>query len=300
MKYVTNEIKIALVAIVGLVVLFLGLKFLKGLDIFTSGTTYYMTFDNISGLSTSSSIYANGFKVGRVRKINYDYTQANDIVVQAEIDDHLRIPKGTTAEIVSDLMGNVKVNLAMSKDISETVSPGGTIPGGVDNGAMGKVKDVVPVVMGLLPKIDSILVSVNALLSDPALAHSLHNVEALTGDLNKSSRELNQLLVSLNGKLPGIMDNAGKTMANAETFTANLNKVDVAATMHRVNAAVENVQAFTEKLNSNNGSLGLLMRDPDLYYNLNSTVKHADSLMIDLKAHPKRYVHFSVFGRKDK
>lgn len=300
MKYVTNEIKIALVAIVGLVVLFLGLKFLKGLDIFTSGTTYYITFDNISGLSTSSSIYANGFKVGRVRKINYDYTQTKDITVQVEIDDNLRIPKGTTAEIVSDLMGNVKVNLSMTKDVSEAVSPGGTIPGGVDNGAMGKVKDVVPVVMGMLPKIDSILVNVNALLADPALAHSLKNVETITGDLSKSSRELNQLLVSLNGKLPGVIDNAGKTMANAETFTSNLNKVDVAATMHKVNKAIDNVQAFTEKLNSNNGSLGLLMRDPDLYYNLNSTVKHADSLMIDLKAHPKRYVHFSVFGRKDK
>ncbi len=220
--------------------------------------------------------------------------------VVADIDDNLCIPTGTSAAIVSDLMGNVKVNLTMPKATGGRIEPGGTIPGGVDDGAMGKVKDIVPVVMGLLPKIDSILVSVNALLADPALAHSLKNVETITGDLTQSSRDLNKLLASLNGQLPGVLNKADHVMANAETLTGNLNKVDLAETMHKVNSAIDNVHAFTEKLNSNNGSLGLLMRDPDLYYNLNSTVKHADSLVIDLKAHPKRYVHFSVFGRKDK
>ena len=165
---------------------------------------------------------------------------------------------------------------------------------------MGQVKDLIPVVEKMLPKLDSILANVNALLADPALSNSLHNVETITGNLTTSSRELNTLLSSLNSSVPGLVNKAGRVMDNAQVLTGKLSNVDVQGTMDKVNATLDNVQAFTDQLNNNQGSLGLLMRDPNLYYNLNSTVKHADSLMIDLKSHPKRYVHFSVFGRKDK
>ena len=100
--------------------------------------------------------------------------------------------------------------------------------------------------------------------------------------------------------MPGLLAKADGVMDNAQVVTSNLSKVDVEGTMSKVNATLDNVQAFTDQLNNNTGSLGLLMRDPNLYYNLNATVKSADSLLIDLKSHPKRYVHFSVFGRKDK
>ena len=300
MKYFTKEVKIAIVAIVGLVVLFLGMNFLKGLDLFSSDNRYYISFHDISGLSSSCPIYADGYKVGVVRSIDYNYGQSKDIIVEVNINKDMRIPKGSSAEIVSDLMGNVKVNLLLANNMRERVNPGETIVGGINDGAMGQVKDLIPVVEKMLPKLDSILANVNALLADPALSNSLHNVETITGNLTVSSRELNTLLSSLNGNVPGLMNKAGRVMDNAETLTGKLSKVDVEGTMNKVNATLSNVQAFTDQLNNNQGSLGLLMRDPNLYYNLNSTVKHADSLMIDLKAHPKRYVHFSVFGKKDK
>lgn len=300
MKYFTKEVKIALVAIVGLVVLFLGMNFLKGLNLFTSDSRYYISFKDISGLSSSCPIYADGYKVGVVRGIDYNYGEAKDIIVEADIDKDMRIPKGSSAEIVSDLMGNVKVNLLLASNPRERVNPGETIVGGINDGAMGQVKDLIPVVEKMLPKLDSILANVNALLADPALSHSLHNVETITGNLTVSSRQLNTLLSSLNSNVPGLMNKAGRVMDNAQVLTGNLAKVDVDGTMNRINTTLDNVQAFTEQLNNNQGSLGLLMRDPNLYYNLNSTVKHADSLMIDLKSHPKRYVHFSVFGKKDK
>ncbi len=300
MKYFTKEVKIAIVAIVGLVVLFLGMNFLKGLDLFSSDSRYYISFKDISGLSSSCPIYADGYKVGVVRSINYDYGQTKDIVVEADINKDMRIPKGSSAEIVSDLMGNVKVNLLLANNMRERINPGETIVGGINDGAMGQVKDLIPVVEKMLPKLDSILANVNALLADPALSNSLHNVETITGNLTTSSRELNTLLSSLNSSVPGLVNKAGRVMDNAQVLTGKLSNVDVQGTMDKVNATLDNVQAFTDQLNNNQGSLGLLMRDPNLYYNLNSTVKHADSLMIDLKSHPKRYVHFSVFGRKDK
>ena len=300
MKYFTKEVKIAIVAIVGLVVLFLGMNFLKGLELFSSDNRYYISVRDISGLSSSSPIYADGYKVGVVRGIVYDYTQSKDIIVEADINKDMRIPKGSSAEIVSDLMGNVKVNLLLASNPRERVNPGETIVGGINNGAMGQMKDLIPVVQDMLPKLDSILASVNLLLQDPAIANSLHNVETVTGNLTVSTRRLNTLLGTLNSRMPGLLAKADGVMDNAQVVTSTLSKVDVEGTMSKVNATLDNVQAFTDQLNNNNGSLGLLMRDPNLYYNLNATVKSADSLLIDLKSHPKRYVHFSVFGRKDK
>lgn len=300
MKYFTKEVKIAIVAIVGLVVLFFGMNFLKGLDLFSSDNRYYISFRDISGLSSSSPIYADGYKVGVVRGIVYDYSQSKDIIVEADINKDMRIPKGSSAEIVSDLMGNVKVNLLLASNPRERVNPGETIVGGINDGAMGQMKDLIPVVQDMLPKLDSILASVNLLLQDPAIANSLHNVETVTGNLTVSTRRLNTLLGTLNRRMPGLLAKADGVMDNAQVVTSNLSKVDVEGTMSKVNATLDNVQAFTDQLNNNTGSLGLLMRDPNLYYNLNATVKSADSLLIDLKSHPKRYVHFSVFGRKDK
>lgn len=300
MKYFTKEVKIAIVAIVGIIVLFLGMNFLKGLDLFSSDSRYYISFKDISGLSSSCPIYADGYKVGVVRSIDYNYGEQKDIMVEVNINKDMRIPKGSSAEIVSDLMGNVKVNLLLANNMRERVKPGETIVGGINDGAMGQMKDLIPVVQNMLPKLDSILASVNTLLADPALKNSLHNVETITGNLTVSSRELNQMLSTLNRNVPGLLAKADGVMDNANTLTKNLAGVDVEGTMSKVDATLANVQAFTEQLNNNQGSLGLLMRDPNLYYNLNSTVKSADSLLIDLKAHPKRYVHFSLFGKKDK
>ena len=138
------------------------------------------------------------------------------------------------------------------------------------------------------------------LLADPALANSLHNVETVTGNLTVTTTQLNTLLTNLNHDVPGMMKKAGNVLDNTTTLTANLSKVDVAGTMAKVDATLQNVEEFTAQLNDREGSLGLLMHDPALYNNMNSTLRSADSLLIDLKAHPKRYVHFSLFGRKDK
>ena len=300
MKFFSKEVKIALVAICGLVILFFGMNFLKGLNLFSTSNTYFISFKNISGLSASSPIYADGYQVGVVRGIQYSYDNSGSISVQAEVDNRLRIPKGSSAEIVSDMLGNVKINLLLANNPRERVNPGETIQGGINDGALGKVKDIIPAVTQLLPKLDSILTSVNALLSNPAIVHSMQNVETVTGDLTVTTRRLNGLLATLEGRVPGMMTRTDSILDNANTFTKNLSSVDVAATVARVDETLANVEKFTEQLNNNQGTLGLLMRDPSLYNNLTSTMRSADSLLIDLKAHPKRYVHFSLFGRKDK
>lgn len=296
----TKEIKIALVAIVGILVMYFGINFLKGMNLFSTNNAYYMTFDDIQGLGASTPIYADGYKVGTVDGLEYDYKENGPIKVKVDINKDLRIPQGSKAEIVKDLMGNLQVNLLLANNPRERVEPGGIIPGAVNGGMMDKAANLVPVVEKMLPKLDSILTSVNALLADPALAASLHNVETITSNLTISTRELNTLMAGLNNQVPGMVRKANGVLDNTNRLTANLASLDVQGTLNKVNQTLESAHQFTEKLNSNQGSLGLLMNDTKLYDNLTSTMGHADSLVIDLKAHPKRYVHFSVFGRKDK
>ena len=296
----TKEIKIALVAIVGILVMYFGINFLKGMNLFSTNNAYYMTFDDIQGLGASTPIYADGYKVGTVDGMEYDYEENGPIKVKVDINKDLRIPQGSKAEIVKDLMGNLQVNLLLANNPRERVEPGGVIPGAVNGGMMDKAANLIPVVEKMLPKLDSILTSVNALLADPALAASLHNVETITSNLTVSTRELNTLMAGLNKQVPGMVRKANGVLDNTNRLTANLASLDVQGTLNRVNQTLESAHQFTEKLNSNQGSLGLLMNDTKLYDNLTSTMSHADSLVIDLKAHPKRYVHFSVFGRKDK
>lgn len=300
MKYFTKEVKIALVAIAGVVVLFFGMNFLKGLNIFSSEDNYYVQFSDITGLSSSSPVYADGFKVGVVKDIIYDYTHTEGSKVLIGVDKQLRIPQGSSAEIVSDMLGNVKVNLLLANNPREKVAPGGLIKGMINDGAMGKLQDMVPAVEKMLPKLDSIMTSLNAILADPAIRQSLHNVQTITDNLTTSTAQLNTLMAGLNKNVPGMMAKANNVLDNTETLTANLSAVDVASTMRQVDQTIANVQQLTAKLNSKEGSLGLLMNDTQLYDNLNSTMRNADSLVIDLRQHPKRYVHFSVFGRKDK
>lgn len=300
-KFFTKEVRIALAAIVGIVVLFAGMNFLKGIIVFSNDNSYKVVMKDINGLSASSPVYADGYQVGVVRDIIYDYEGVNGgIIVMIDVNNEMRIPAGSTAEVSSDLMGNLKLNLLLSNNMRERVEPGGVIIGSLGKGMMDEVAQMVPQIKALLPKLDSILTNVNTLMSDPALKSIINNVEGATANLNESSAQLNKLMTQFDQSMPGLLQKADKTLENTEVLTSGLAKVDIAATMANIDETLKNCRELTDKLNSNEGSLGKFINDPSLYDNLNAAMRDADSLMIDLKSHPKRYVHFSIFGKKDK
>jgi phospholipid/cholesterol/gamma-HCH transport system substrate-binding protein len=198
----------------------------------------------------------------------------------------------------SDMLGNVKLNLLLNTASADYCTPGDTLEGRVNAGLMGVAAEtLVPQMAALLPKLDSIMHTLNTLLADPAVANTLHNAEQITANLDVTTRQLNVLmqkdLPALTGRLNHIADNFA-------TVSDNLKDVDYAATMQKVDSTLYNVQQMTAKLNRTDNTIGLFLNDPSLYDNLSSTANNASLLLEDLRQHPKRYVHFSLFGKKDK
>ena len=301
MKFFTKEVKIALTGIAAVILFFVGINFLKGINVFQASNTYYVKFKDINGLTISNAVMANGYPVGIVREIFYDYKSSECVLVRIELDDEMRVPQGTKAEIETELMGGAKMNLVLGEDPLHFLTPQDTIVGGKYEGSLSKMEAMIPTVVKILPKLDSIMDNLNRLTGDPALLNTLHNAADITADLKTTTTQLNRLLKNDVPELTARLNRIGE---NVETLTGNLATVDVATTMQSVNATLENTKKITEdlsmKMSSKDNTLGLMLNDRSLYDGLTSTVGHADSLMIDLKAHPKRYVHFSVFGKKDK
>ena len=297
MKYITKEIKIACTGIVAVAMLFFGIKFLKGINMFKATNYYYVAYDNIGGLSVSSPVYADGYNIGIVRDIDYDHERPGHVTVEIEVEEGLRIPKGSEAELVTEMLGTVKMNLLLANNPRERVEIGDTIPGHGNNGLMGEAQKMIPVIQQMLPKMDSILNSLNALLADPALAETLHNTQQITANLKTTTDQINQLMQNDIPQLTGKLNHIGDNFA---TISDNLAQTDYNAMLQRVDATLANISVMTDKMNRTDNNLGLLLNDSTLYNNLNRTTGNAAALLEDLKAHPKRYVHFSLFGKKDK
>ncbi|MBQ3609792.1 MAG: MCE family protein [Bacteroidaceae bacterium] len=292
-----KEVKIGIIGIAALAMLFFGINYLKGVRMFHASSYYYVEYTDINGLATSSPVFASGYKVGLVREIQYNHANPGHVVVEVELDKGMQIPKGSTGELVTEMLGTVKMNLKLNLQSKEYCQPGDTLPGIVNNGLMGVAEGIMPKVEQLMPKMDSILNSLNQLLANPALRGTLENTERLTANLDVTTRQLNKLMQN---DLPQITGRMITIADNFSTISESLKGIDYAETFQKIDSTLQNVQLLTSKLNSKDNTVGLLFNDPTLYNNLSATTANAASLLEDLQAHPKRYVHFSLFGRKDK
>ncbi|WP_319504570.1 MlaD family protein [Bacteroides graminisolvens] len=296
-KYITKEVKIGIASIIALGVVVYGINYLKGIRMFKPSSYFYFKYEDVNALAKSSPVFADGFRVGIVSDISYDYNQRGKVVVEVELDKDMRIPKGSTGELVTEMMGGVRMNILLANNPRESYSIGDTIPGTLNNGIMAGAAELMPQIEKMLPKLDSILISLNTILSNPDIPATLKSVRNSTANLEAASGQMRKLMnkdiPQLTGKLNTISD-------NFVVISSNLKEIDYAATFNKIDSTIHNVQLITQKLNSKDNSVGLLLNDPALYNNLSTTSANAASLLEDLKANPKRYVHFSIFGRKQK
>lgn len=295
MKRISKEVKIGLAFIVSLVLLYLGINFMKGSNVFSRYTTYYTVLKNSGGIASSSSITVNGYKVGTVSNVEYDYSAPNRIVVTLRVNESLRVPKGSRAVVVGSLMDGSSISLSLAQN-SEYYVNGDTIANGVANGLMGEVENVMlPQINAMIPKVDSLISALTVLVSNPALTNSLSNVESVSRKLDYTAEELNRLFYS---ELPSLMENLQGTLSNAHSITTNLAAIDFTQTMEGVDSTIASLQTLSSALMSDQGSVGRLLNDTAFYSNLNGVCTNVNALIEDVKAHPARYINISVFGRK--
>lgn len=297
MKLLSKEVRIGIAGVVALCILVYGINYLKGIHLFKPTSYFYVKFNNVNGLTKSTPVFADGYSVGIVRDLIYDYTTPGRVIAEIDVNPELRIPVGSTAELTTDMLGGMKMSLLLANNPRQRYEVGDTLQGALNTGLMGQAGEMVPQLERMLPKLDSILCSINNLLADPALTATLHHVESLTANLNATSQQLNRMMSQ---DMPAIASKLNRIGDNMVTITDNLKTIDYADAMNKVDATLANVKRLTDQLNSRDNTIGLLLNDPTLYNNLSATTANAASLLQDLQTHPKRYVHFSLFGKKDK
>ena len=294
---IRKEITIGICVIIALCVLFFGIDFLKGINVFKPANYYTASYTNVNGLAVSAPVTINGYKIGLVRSIDYEYDNPGHVAVEFSLDKELKLPKGSKAVIVCDMLGTATVQLQLS-DNAEFYNVGDKIESETASGLMdGLSTDIMPGVANIFPKVDSLLTSINKLASDPAIAASVKRLDAITANLEATMTALNKSVKAL----PSVMGNVEATTQNVSTITGNLayvseelKTVPLDSCMVSIQQTADNLRQLTEELNNPNSSLGLLMNDPALYNNLNNTVKSLDSLFIDIKKNPKRYINIKL------
>ena len=289
----TKEAKIGVVTLMSLLLLYIGVNYLKGINLFKPSNHYIVLFDNVKDVTISSPVLVDGFKVGLVREINYDYATNKKISIEVSLEDEMKINKGSYITIVKSMLGGAELHVHLNNHVDAYYESGDEIEGRLSVDMLTSVQEnLLPQVESLLPKIDSILTGLQTLITHPALAQSLTNIQQTTSNLEQSTVHLNAVLSK---DIPFIVTNLKTITTDFSEVTGTLKGLEIDETFQSIHATINNLKLTTERLNDPNNSMGLLLNDRQLYDNLNSTATNASALMFDLKKNPKRYVHFSVF-----
>ena len=306
MKY-SREIKIGLVLIIAIFLLYFGMNFLKGLDIFSPMKTYIGQFESLNQIETSSPVYIRGYKVGQVNKISYDFADSKSFTVSVVINKDIRLPQGTRMMLVSDGLlggGAVELRLPLLNEVPEGqqfYAAYDTLPTGIEGGLIDKLQGgLIADLNKTINDIDTIVVNLKGQLEGNEVKDILVHVDNITSDLNASSVKLKSII---NNDVPPIVADAKatltdtrETMARLNGFSQKIDSIDVASIVNKVDTTLDNIQKISNVANSKEGTLGLLINDKGLYNKVSRTIESADTLITDIKAHPKRYINISIFG----
>lgn len=310
---ISNETKVGILASFAIAVFIIGYNFLKGNDVFTREKDFYAIYDKVDGLSVSKPVLVNGYQIGRVAALTL---QSNGkILATFKIDPKYDIPKNTIARLEStDLLGSKAVVFDLGNSTSYATD-GDTLNANIQANILDQMEPVQKKAQVLISRLDSILISVNSILNpnfQKNVESSFNSIAGTLQTLESTSKTLDGMVGVQSKRIDNILSNAESISANLKNnneqitgILTNFNqlsdemaKANFKQTMENANKAVSELQTAINKVNQGNGSLALLLNDDKLYNNLNNASNNLDKLMIDLRANPKRYVSFSVFGGK--
>ena len=290
---IKKEVQIGALALVAIALGYIGLNFLKGIEVFKKTKVYYAHFDDLSGITGAAPVESSGFKVGNVRSIAFDYTRGYGATVELALNSDMRIPEGSQLKIRTNPLGGAELVLFVNPQGKTYLSAGDTIASqGAGDGFLASVSDkILPSIAGMMPTIASTLERLNVLLNDQSIDSALYGI-------NASSQQLNGMMAGLHRAsrtLPPILNNVGVMSANLATFSGQLSAMRLDSLVLNLQQTTAQLQQVTQQLRAKDNTAGLLLNDPSLYHRLDSLMGTADRLMHDLQENPKRYVHFSIF-----
>ncbi|MBQ0119106.1 MAG: MlaD family protein [Paludibacteraceae bacterium] len=296
MKY-TREFKVGVLAVISACVLYFGFHFLKGVNVFSPVKSYYGIYATVNGLTEQAPVYVRGYKVGQVDHISYDFTREKAFMVHISVEKSIMLPQETQMILVSDgLLGGKAISLNIPCGNAQSYyETGAELPTCIENGLIEDLEQNIMAKLGVtIQNIDSLVVTINEQLSDSNLYQSLSHINRLTADLEHSAQDIRGITKQ---QLPNLISSADSMMQNIDAVAQDIQQANLPVTVQKVDDAVD---ALSEALKDENSTLGLLLHDNKLYNTITETIVSADSLIVDLKQHPKRYVHFSLFGKKEK
>ena len=304
LKY-AREIKVGVLATVCIFLLFFGFNYLKGVNIFSSIHSFHGVYTNIHGLELQAPVYIRGYKVGQVDNIDYDFTRDSSFTVDISIKRNINLPEGTRMALVSDgIMGGMAIELILpatevaSKEDIAYLPTGATIPTTIVPGLLDGLQEaVIQPLSNTLASLDTLVGQLQAQLDNNHIESILSNADIAVADLQSSSKQLKQVM---SHQVPSVITKLDTTMSDLQQVVTDVKAANIKATVARVDTALNNVNYLIADFRSPNGTVGMLLNDKGLYNHIDSAVVSVDSLLVDLKANPKRYVHFSLFGAREK
>jgi phospholipid/cholesterol/gamma-HCH transport system substrate-binding protein len=306
---ISQEVKVGLLAVVTLLMLFFGFNFLKGSDLFSSNHKYTVIYDNIDGLTASNPVQINGLTVGQIRNIKILQDQGNKLLVTLEVKKDIHVTQGSRAVLADDgLLGGKLIRLGIKPGTPE-LEDGGQLVSAKESGLSALIKEKT---LPVLNNVDSLTYQLNKVVGqfdqtgvvlnqtlrsanagvrtlDLAIAENRVGLKATLDNVNRLSNSL----VETEKQLKPIL-------AKADNFADSLQGLQLKQTLGSVNKTIDNLQQMLGAINKGQGSLGKLTTNDSLYRNVNATTASLEKLLTDLRENPKRYVHFSLFGKKDK
>ncbi len=303
---ISKEIKVALLGVVAAVALFFGYKFLRGSDLFSKTRTFYAVYESVDGLTVSNPVVLNGVKVGIVQEVVLIPEQKNKICIKMDINKDIDVGDSTVASLESSsILGGKSITLIMGRN-TRRYDGDDTLISHIE---VGLTTLLAARAMPLAGKIDTAIANINAFFDAEAnksmhatLANTEASTEALKKILEMNQRNLSVItgnLSELSGSLKGTQQRFNYLADNLNSITDTLKTTQINQAVRNMNATIMEAQTAVKRFNDKTGTIGKLMNDDSLYNNLNNTARDMDALMIDLKENPKRYVHFSLFGRKE-
>tara|TARA_B100000678_G_C18209544_1_gene502737 strand:- start:519 stop:1463 length:945 start_codon:yes stop_codon:yes gene_type:complete len=308
LKY-SKEIKVGFLALIGVMMSIFSYNYLKGINLFEKNRKFTVKYEKVDGLSASNPVTLNGFKIGKVQKINFNPNNTRELLVDIIIENDVLFPKTSLAELYeTGLIGGKAIAIIPDyKNDSTIASDGDLLKGVIKPGLTELVNQILPQVQlqieALIKNAEIVLGNINTLFDEETkqeLRSSIQDFSNLTKNLSETSDEISNLIVNNSENLTNTISELSKASSNIRTISDSISEEEVLKITSNLNELVSNLNTITRSLKDSEGTAGQLINDKSIYKNLENATNELNILIKDIKLNPGRYINFSVFGKKNK